>query len=144
MGSLRRILLATAVLLPAIALLTVRAKAQAAPGARLHRPGIQYMRGAAAAAAAPVSSQPNLTYYGGLLLPNTTTYAIWWGKPSDFPSDAREKLEEFLEGLDGSAYLAIADQYMLGEKTHTHFGGNLFDASDGSNRYICDRRRRLE
>jgi uncharacterized membrane protein len=70
-----------------------------------------------------------MTYYGGTVLPTTTTYGIWWGKPSDFPSDERGKIEEFLEGLDGSAYLAIADQYMLGEKAHTRFGGNLFDDS---------------
>jgi hypothetical protein len=129
MRPLRRVLLATAILLPAIALLAVRAKAQAAPGTQLHRPGVQYTRGAAAAAAAPESAQPNMTDYGGTILPNATTYAIWWGKPSDFPSDAQGKLDELLEGLDGSAYLAIADQYMRGEKTHTHFGGNLFDAS---------------
>jgi hypothetical protein len=128
MRSLRRILLSAAVLLPAIALLTVRAEAQAAPGTPLHRPGVQYMRGAAAAATHE-SPQPNMTYYGGTVLPNTTTYAIWWGKPSDFPSDARGKIDEFLEGLDGSPYLAIADQYMLGQKAHTHFGGNLFDNS---------------
>jgi hypothetical protein len=126
MRPLRRILVAAAVLLPAIALLVVRANAQAAPGTRLHRPGIQYMRGAAAA---PESPQPNMTYYGGTILPNATTYAIWWGKPSDFPPDAQEKLDGFLEGLDGLAYLAIADQYMLGEKAHTHFGGNFFDDS---------------
>jgi uncharacterized membrane protein len=110
-------------------LLATRAQAQATPGTRLHRPGVQYMRGAAAAAAASESPQPNLTFNGGTVLPSTTTYAIWWGKPSDFPSDEREKIDEFLEGLEGSAYLAIADQYMLGEKAHTHFGGNLFDAS---------------
>jgi uncharacterized membrane protein len=127
--SLRRILLSAVVLLPAVGLSATRAKAQAAPGTRLHRPGVQYMRGAAAAAAAPESPQPNMTYFGGPVFPNTTTYAIWWGKPSDFPSDARGKIEEFLEGLDGSAYLAIADQYMLGQKAHTRFGGNLFDAS---------------
>jgi hypothetical protein len=110
-------------------LMAVRANTQVAPGTRLHRPGVQYMRGGAVAAAAPESPQPNMTYYGGTVLPTTTTYAIWWGKPSDFPSDERGKIEEFLEGLDGSAYLAIADQYMLGEKAHTHFGGNLFDDS---------------
>jgi uncharacterized membrane protein len=127
--SFTRILLSAAVLLPAMGLLAARANGQAAAGTRLHRPGVQYMRGAAAAAAAPESPQPNMTYFGGPVFPNTTTYAIWWGKPSDFPSDERGKIDEFLEGLDGSAYLAIADQYMLGEKTHTHFGGNLFDAS---------------
>jgi hypothetical protein len=71
-----------------------------------------------------------MTYYGGALLPNTTTYAIWWGKPSNFPADALESIDDFLENLDGSAYLAIADQYMFGQKTHTHFGGNLFDSSE--------------
>jgi hypothetical protein len=70
-----------------------------------------------------------MTYHGGTVLPSPTTYAIWWGKPSDFPSDERQKIDELLEGLDGSAYLAIADQYMLGQKAHTHFGGNLFDDS---------------
>jgi uncharacterized membrane protein len=70
-----------------------------------------------------------MTYFGGQLLPNATIYAIWWGKPSDFPADAREGIDDFLENLDGSAYLAIADQYMFGQKTHTHFGGNLFDSS---------------
>jgi hypothetical protein len=113
-----------------MALLAARANAQAALGTRRpHRPGVQYMRGAAAAAAAPASSQLNMVYHGGTVLPSPTTYAIWWGKPSDFPSDAQEKLDELLEGLDGSPYLAIADQYMLGEKAHTHFGGNLFDDS---------------
>ena len=129
MGSLRRILLTAAVLLPTVALLAARANAQAAPDAQLHRPGVQYMRGAAAATAAPEIPQPNLTYYGGPVFPNTTTYAIWWGKPSDFPSDERQKIDELLRGLDGSAYLAIADQYMLGTKIHTRFGGNLFDNS---------------
>jgi uncharacterized membrane protein len=132
MRPLTRILVSAAILLPAMGLFAARANGQAAPGTRLHRPGVQYMRGAAAAAAAaaaPESPQPNMTYYGGTVLPSTTTYAIWWGKPSDFPSDARGKIEEFLEGLDGSVYLAIADQYMLGEKAHTHFGGNFFDDS---------------
>jgi hypothetical protein len=130
MRSLRRMLVAAAALILAIATLAVRAKAQATPGTQPHRPGIQYMRGAAAASAAPAESpQPNMTYHGGTILPNATTYAIWWGKPSDFPSDGQEKLDEFLEGLDGSAYLAIADQYMLGEKAHTHFGGNFYDDS---------------
>jgi hypothetical protein len=107
-------------------------------GAGVVRRGVQYMRGAArnaAASASPVamaanSNNPlNMTYYGGRLLPNSTVYAMWWGKPSDFPADAQESIDDFLENLDGSAYLAIADQYMFGQKTHTHFGGNLFDSS---------------
>lgn len=60
---------------------------------------------------------------------NSTTYAFWWGNSADFPPDAQQGLDEFLEGLDGSAYLAIADQYMFGTKPHTRFGGNIYDHS---------------
>jgi uncharacterized membrane protein len=38
-------------------------------------------------------------------------------------------MNTFLEGLEGSDYLRIADQYMFGNKAHTRFGGNLFDPS---------------
>jgi hypothetical protein len=51
------------------------------------------------------------------------------GKRTDFPADALEGIDDFLESLDGSAHLAIADQYMFGQKRHTHFGGNLSDSS---------------
>jgi uncharacterized membrane protein len=129
MGSLRRILLAAAVLLPAIALLAVQAKAQAAPIDQRHRPEIHRMRGASAAASSAVVNPQNMMYFGGAVLPSTTTYAIWWGKPSDFPADARNGLDDFLEDLEGSDYLRIADQYMLGNTAHTRFGGNLFDPS---------------
>jgi uncharacterized membrane protein len=128
MRPLRRILLATAILLPVMALLAARASGQATPG-RLHLSGIQRMRGASPAAATPATNPPNMVYNGGAVLPNTTTYAIWWGKRSDFPPDAVEAMDTFLENLDGSDYLHIADQYMLGGTAHTRFGGNLFDSS---------------
>jgi len=120
------VLAATTFLLPS------SATAQSS-GAPVHR-GIQHMRGAvlnraASASPAAATNPQNMTYYGGLLLPNTTTYAIWWGNPSDFPTDARDGLDNFLESLDGSEYLQIADQYMFGQKTRTRFGGNLFDYS---------------
>jgi hypothetical protein len=52
------------------------------------------------------------------------------GEHSDFPPDAVEGIDRFLEDLEGSEYLHIADQYMLGSAAHTHFGGNFFDYSE--------------
>jgi uncharacterized membrane protein len=132
MRLLKQILLVTAILFPAMTLLAARARAQAASGVPPSRPAIHRMRGAspaASGAAAPVQGPPNMVYNGGAVLTNSVTYAIWWGKPSDFPADAREGLDELLESLEGSDYLHIADQYMLGSKAHTRFSGNFFDYS---------------
>jgi hypothetical protein len=71
----------------------------------------------------------NMTYHGGPVLAHPTIYAVWWGKPSDFPRDALDGLDDFLQGLDGSAYLHLADQYLFGKHAHTRFGGNLHDYS---------------
>jgi hypothetical protein len=79
--------------------------------------------------AAPAAAQPNIVYNGGPVLPHSTTYAIFWGNPGDFPPDLVAGVDQFLSGLNGSPYLAIADQYMLGGKATTRFGGNLFDYS---------------
>jgi hypothetical protein len=101
-----------------------------APGQLLHRAGIIPTRGVGLAGLAAASKSPqNIPYLGGPVLPNTTIYAIWWGNPSDFPSDARNGVDDFLESLDGSAYLHIADQYLFGQQAHTHFGGNFIDNS---------------
>jgi hypothetical protein len=54
---------------------------------------------------------------------------MWWGDSKAFPPDARTGLDRMLRGLDGSAYLAIADQYMRGRRTTTSFAGSLFDSS---------------
>jgi predicted membrane protein len=79
--------------------------------------------------AAPAATQPNIVYNGGPVLPHSTTYAIFWGNPGDFPPDLVAGVDQFLSGLNGSPFLAIADQYMLGNKATTRFGGNLFDYS---------------
>jgi uncharacterized membrane protein len=129
MRPLRRILLAAAILLPAVALLAAIANAQATPSSKLHIRGVDRMRGASPAAAPPAATPLSIVYNGGVVLSNPTTYAIWWGKPSDFPSDAREAMDTFLEDLEGSHYIRIADQYMFGARAHTRFGGNLFDSS---------------
>src|ERR1700730_866879 len=133
MHPLRRIFLYAVILLPAVTMLASRAGGQAASGAQLHIQGSQRTRGAtsaaAAAASAPAANPPNMVDNGGTVIPTSTTYAIFWGKPSDFPSDAVQGIDDFLRDLDGSDYLGIADQYMRGNKAHTRFGGNLFDYS---------------
>jgi hypothetical protein len=81
---------------------------------------------------APQVASPNpsdLIYGGGPVIPVSTTYAIFWGKPSDFPRDLLMGVDELFGGMDGSKYLEIVNQYMLGAQAHTHFGGNLFDES---------------
>ena len=76
------------------------------------------------------SAPAPLVYGGGKLLPSSTTYAIWWGPSSGFPSDARTGIETLLGGFNKSSYLAIANQYMpKGTTTTTRFGGSLVDPS---------------
>jgi hypothetical protein len=94
------------------------------------------MRGTSTAGAAPTNNPPNMVYHGGTVLPNTTVYAIWWGNPSDFLVDEVEAIGNFYENLDGSNFLHIADQYMLGDTAHTRFGGNLFDSSQPTSKPV--------
>ena len=60
------------------------------------------------------------------------------GHPADFPADAQTGLEQFLAGLNGSSYLSIADQYMLGAKATTRFGGSLYDNSAPPSNTLSD------
>ena len=78
---------------------------------------------------APHSAPAPLLYGGGKLLPSSTTYAIWWGPSSGFPSDAQQGIETLLGGFNKSSYLAIANQYMSQGATTTRFGGSLVDPS---------------
>jgi len=64
---------------------------------------------------------------GGAILPASVLYALFWGDPASFPADLKSGIESMLRGLDGSAYLAIADQYMRGAKATTRFEGSLED-----------------
>jgi hypothetical protein len=126
-----------ACLIVALALLTTVAEGQIAPSAQARLRGIAPARGmrgakpnAAAAMSPAAASNPlNMLYNGGAVQPDSNIYAFWWGMPSDFPPDARAGLDSFLQGLDGTNYLDIADEYMFGVDAHTHFGGDLFDYS---------------
>jgi hypothetical protein len=80
-------------------------------------------------ATAVVTVAEDLIDQGGPVAPDTRTFAVWWGDSKSFPSDARTGLDRMLRGLDGSAYLAITDQYMRGRRATTSFAGNLFDSS---------------
>lgn len=77
------------------------------------------------------STQPPLLYGGGRVLTSSTTYAIWWGTPSNFPTDALTGIKQLLEGFGGSSYLGIATQYMPNPKVAptSAFGGSVFDST---------------
>jgi uncharacterized membrane protein len=130
MSSFKWIFVFASLLLPSPSMFSTQASPQASPGVMPHRPGIHFARSAkAVATAAPPAGPANIPYNGGAVLPSTTTFAIWWGKLSDFPPDQVKGMDDFLSDLDGSDFLHIADQYMFGQKAHTRFGGNFFDDS---------------
>jgi hypothetical protein len=66
---------------------------------------------------------------GGKILPGSKTYAIFWGTPSQFPSDEETALPILLAGFGGSNYLGIAGQYMRGAAIDSTFVTSLVDTS---------------
>src|SRR5262245_47189652 len=62
--------------------------------------------------------------HGGTVLASSTTYAIYWGMPSDFPDDLEAGRAALLSGLDDSGYLDIASQYMRGAPVSTTYAGS--------------------
>jgi hypothetical protein len=71
----------------------------------------------------------DLVDHSGEVMTSSSSYAIWWGGER-FPDDAPRAVEALLAGLDSSALLALADQYMRGARATTAFAGSLFDASE--------------
>lgn len=63
----------------------------------------------------------NLVDHGGKVLSVSHTYAIWWGNQSAFPSDARSGLDSLFSGLNGSALLGVANQYLRGSTATSSF-----------------------
>jgi hypothetical protein len=72
---------------------------------------------------------PDLVDRGGPVAPSTRTFAVWWGDPASWPADVRTTQEQLLGGLDGSDYLALADQYLRGASATTRFYGSFYDIS---------------
>jgi hypothetical protein len=67
--------------------------------------------------------------HGGVILPSSTTHAIYWGTQADFPGDLQSGMDSLLTGFERSSYLGIADQYMRGAGLATVYGGKLVDSS---------------
>ena len=59
-------------------------------------------------------------------------YAIWWGPQGGFPTDVVTAMTSFFGGLQGSDYLAVADQYLRGAHASLSPVVNLFDPSPPS------------
>jgi hypothetical protein len=75
------------------------------------------------------SATVNVTDHGGLVLPSSVTYAVYWGNPADFPADLQTGMTQLLGGFNGSSYLGIMEQYMRGTPISSSFGGTLTDTS---------------
>jgi hypothetical protein len=71
----------------------------------------------------------SLIDHGGRVLPSSNTYAIWWGAPSAFPSDARPGLDALFAALSGTPYLGIAGQYLRSAAIESAFHANYVDTS---------------
>lgn len=71
----------------------------------------------------------NLLDHGGKVLPSSNTYAIWWGDQTAFPTDAQAGLDSLFQGLSGSSFLGVADQYMRGSTSASTFHANWVDTS---------------
>ena len=67
--------------------------------------------------------------HGGTVLSASHTYAIWWGDPSRWDSDVMPGIATFFSGLDGSAFLNTASQYMRGASIGSMYRGSAIDSS---------------
>lgn len=76
-----------------------------------------------------VTAKEDLIDHGGPVVPAARVFALWWGEAAQFPPDARDGVESFLAGLDGSRYLAVLDQYMRGATATTRWAGSFTDES---------------
>lgn len=75
------------------------------------------------------SNSGNLIDHGGKVLPASNTYAIWWGTQASFPSDAQDGLTAFFNGLNGTSFLGVTNQYMRSDSATSTFHTNWVDTS---------------
>jgi hypothetical protein len=76
------------------------------------QPHIMHLNSGGEAAVNLSASGGNLINNGGPVLQNSTTYAIFWGAQSAFPSDLKTQLPNLLEGYGSSVLSNILDQYL--------------------------------
>ena len=67
--------------------------------------------------------------HGGLVLPASKTWAIYWGPTNGFPADLQAGVSALLTGFNGSGYLGIALQYLRGAPISTTYMGSVPDPS---------------
>ena len=65
----------------------------------------------------------------GKIVVNSKTYAIYWGKPTEFPADVQPGVTALLTGLNRSSYLATIDEYMRGKQATTRYVRSFVDVS---------------
>jgi len=71
----------------------------------------------------------NLIDHGGPVLAADSTYAIWWGPTSAWPSDTQSGINALFNGFNGTSFLGIVNQYLRGGTATSSFVGNFFDSS---------------
>jgi hypothetical protein len=75
-----------------------------------------------------VVANQDLYDYGGPIVPKAKVQLIWWGAPKEFLG-AVDKFHGFLNGVNGSAWLGVLDEYSRGETTEVSLAGEIFDAT---------------
>jgi hypothetical protein len=91
-------------------------------------PNILAFNDAKDASGAATATNP-LVDHGGPVLTASKTFAIWWGSPSGFPSDAKAGIDNLFAGFNGSSFLGISSQYMRGSSVSSSFHTNWTDTS---------------
>jgi hypothetical protein len=76
----------------------------------------------------------NLIDHGGPVLAADSTYAIWWGATTAWPSDTQSSIDALFNGFNGTSFLGVANQYMRGGTATSSFVGNFFDSSSPPSR----------
>jgi hypothetical protein len=71
----------------------------------------------------------NLIDHGGPVLAADSTYAIWWGPTTAWPSDTQTGIDALFNGFNGTSFLGVANQYMRGGTATSSFVRSFFDSS---------------
>src|SRR5579863_5196388 len=58
------------------------------------------------------SSNPDMSYHGGPILPSVTVEAIWWGSSwTSYSGDEITGMDKWYSGVGGTSYAATVDEY---------------------------------
>lgn len=62
--------------------------------------------------ARPATSNADMSYHGGPILPSTTVKAIWWGSSwPTYKGDEITGMDKWYSGVSGTSYAATTDEY---------------------------------